>query len=470
MRSRRTAKALMALALAGGLVAGCSSGQPGAGPPPSTPKPTTLAPSTDSSASPAPPVTEAATDWPTYHHDNTRTGTAPGVPQLSGPLRQAWRANLDGAVYGQPLVVGDRILAATENDTVYALSPSNGAVLWSSHVGTPQPQSGLPCGDIDPLGMTGTMAYDQTTGLVFAVAETTGGTHTLYGFQVLTGKVAVKVDVDPPKGDPIAHQQRSALTVLNGRVYVAYGGLAGDCANYIGSVVSVTTAGTSPLSYAIPTTREAGIWAPGGAVVSNGTLLYSAGNGESTSGYDGSDSVIALSPALKRVDLFAPTTWPQDNASDLDLGSSSPVVLGPWVFVAGKRGTGYVMRSGKLGGVGGQVGEADVCKSFGGASVAANVAYLPCGDGPRALTIDASGHPSVRWHATVGANGAPVVGGGAVWVPDYDNGTLYALDQATGHVKAQLDVGGLPHFASPTLSGGTVYLGTLHGVVAVSGA
>ncbi|HEX5404230.1 MAG TPA: PQQ-binding-like beta-propeller repeat protein, partial [Pseudonocardiaceae bacterium] len=423
-----------------------------------------------SAASSVAPATEPATDWPTYHHDNTRTGTAPGVAPVSADLKRTWRATLDGAVYGQPLVVGGKILAATENDTVYALSPTNGSVLWHTHVGTPQPQNGLPCGDIDPLGITGTMAYDQPTGLVFAVAETTGGAHTLYGFDVATGKVAVRVNVDPPKGDAIAHQQRSALTVLNGRVYVAYGGLAGDCANYIGSVVSVTTAGTDRLSYAIPTTREAGIWAPGGAVVSRGNLLYSAGNGESTSGYDGSDSVIALSPTLRRVDLFAPSTWPQDNASDLDLGSSNPAVIGPWVFVAGKRGTGYAVRSDRLGGVGGEVGQAEVCKSFGGSSVVDAVAYLPCSDGPRAMTIDASGHPSVRWHAQVEANGAPVVGGGAVWVPDYDDGTLYALDQATGRVKAQLNVGGLPHFASPTLSGSSVYLGTLHGVVAVSGA
>jgi polyvinyl alcohol dehydrogenase (cytochrome) len=471
MRSQRTAKALMAVMLAGGLAAACSSGQANSALPPSTSlAPTTSAAASSAAPSSTPPITEAATDWPTYHHDNARTGTAPGIPAVGTTLRQAWQAKLDGAVYGQPLVVGGRILAATENDTVYALSPANGAVLWSTHVGSPQPRSGLPCGDIDPLGITGTMAYDQVTGLVFAVAETPGGTHTLYGFHVLSGKVAVQVVVDPPKGDPIAHQQRSALTVLDGRVYVAYGGLAGDCANYIGSVVSVTTSGTDRLSYAIPTTREAGIWAPGGAAVSNGRLLYSAGNGESTSGYDGSDSVIALSATLGRVDLFAPATWPQDNASDLDLGSASPTVLGPWVFVAGKRGTGYVMRSGKLGGVGGQAGQAEVCKSFGGSSVVGDVAYLPCADGPRAITIDGSGHPSVRWHAGVGANGAPTVGGGAVWVPDYDNGVLYALDQATGHVKAQLTVGGLPHFASPTLSGGTVYLGTLHGVVAVSGA
>lgn len=459
---------ITAALVAGGLLASCSgggsAGSAASAPPSPTPPPITAASTPASPAAGGP-----AADWPTYHRDNTRTGLAPNLPPPANP-HVAWRANLDGAAYGQPLVVGDLVLAATENDSVYALDPATGKVRWRSHVGTPQPQSGLPCGDVDPLGITGTMAYDQPTGRVFAVAETTGGGHVLYGLDVRTGKVEVRVAVEPPKGNRLAHQQRSALTVLDGRVYVAYGGLFGDCGQYVGSVVSVTTAGTGELSYAVPTTREAGIWAPGGAVVSRGNLLYSAGNGESTSGYDGSDSVIALSPALRRVDLFAPRTWPDDNANDLDLGSSSPVVLGPWVFVAGKRGTGYALRAGHLGGVGGQAGQADVCRSFGGASVAGTTAYLPCTDGPRSLTVTAAGRPVVGWHARVPANGSPTVGGGAVWVTDYDSGTLYALDQRTGAERARVAVGDLPHFASPTLSGSTAYLGTLHGVTAVAGA
>ena len=52
----------------------------------------------------ASPATVAATDWPTYHHDNARTGVAPGFPAAGIPS-VAWTAPLDGAVYGQPLVV-----------------------------------------------------------------------------------------------------------------------------------------------------------------------------------------------------------------------------------------------------------------------------------------------------------------------------------------------------------------------------
>lgn len=457
LRARRPVPALVAAVL----LAGCSLGEP------SAVAPTNTVPLTVPSIAADP---SASADWPTYHHDNARTGVGTVAPL--GTLRIGWRANLDGAVFGQPLVIGSTVLAATENDTVYALSANSGSMLWATHVGTPQPQSGLPCGDIDPLGITGTMAYDSSTGLLFAVAETNGGTHTLYGIEAATGRIAVHTPVEPPKGDRIAHQQRAALTVLNGRVYVAYGGLYGDCGDYVGSVVSVTTAGHDPVSYSVPTGREGGIWAPAGAVVANDTLLYSVGNGESTSGgYDGSDSVIALSPSsLRRTDVFAPSGWAQDNASDLDLGSASPTVLGPWVLIAGKRGTGYALRAGHLGGVGGQAGQAQVCRSFGGSAVLGDIAFLPCPDGTVAVTIGADGTPSVRWHAAAPADGSPTVGGGAVWVPDYHGGVLYALDPATGRVRARIGVGALPHFASPTLAGSAAYLGTTHGVVAVTGA
>jgi outer membrane protein assembly factor BamB len=455
-------KRVTPLVLFAALLTGCTAAAATATDPTASPS----APSTTATASGV-PTPEAVADWTTYHHDNARTGAA-NVPAPRDP-HVDWHATLDGAVYGQPLVVGGKILAATENDTVYALDAATGKVLWSTHLGTPVPRADLPCGDIDPLGITGTMVFDPASSRVFAVAESTGGLHTLAGIDLNTGALQVRVGVDPPAGDRIAHQQRAALTLLHGRVFVAYGGLAGDCANYIGSVVSVTTAGRDPLHYQIPTGREGGIWTPGGATVDGQSLLYSVGNGESTDGgYDGSDSVIALSDQLRRTDFFAPGTWADDNANDRDLGSGSPTVLGDWVFIAGKRGVGYVLRSGHLGGINGQVAQTDACASFGGSAVAAGTAYLPCPNGPIAVTIDATGKPTIRWHATVTANGAPVVGGGAVWVTDYKAGALYALRTTDGAVLAQLPVGDLPHFASPTLSGTHAYLGTMTGVSAIA--
>jgi polyvinyl alcohol dehydrogenase (cytochrome) len=467
-RSVRAA-AGVAAALAAVLLAACTDGQR----PAATPSFPAAAASASATGSPGPdpppggPVT--ADDWPTYHHDNGRSGVGAADPPATR-LTPAWQAKLDGPVYGQPLVIGDRVLAATEHDTVYALNAADGAVLWSRHVGTPVPRADLPCGNIDPLGITGTMAYDQDTGLVFALAETTGGVHTLYGVDVATGAVRLQRAAEPPRGDRLAHQQRAALTVLGGRVYIAYGGLAGDCAQYIGSVVAVPTTGSGAvLGYAIPTSREAGIWAPGGGMVIDGTLYYAVGNGESTSGFDGSDSVVALDATLHRIDFFAPATWADDNAKDLDLGSMTPAAVGGAIFIAGKRGVGYVLDPAHLGGLGGERRQGKVCAPFGGAAVSGQTLYLPCRDGTRSATVDpVSGAITVGWHGPSGAAGSPVLAGGAVWVVDYDGGLLYLLAPGTGRQVAKLAIGRAPHFASPTVSRGRGYVGTMTGVVCVT--
>ena len=49
----------------------------------------------------------------------------------------AWSADLGGAVRGQALVFGGRVVAATENNRVVALDPQSGAVLWSASLGRP---------------------------------------------------------------------------------------------------------------------------------------------------------------------------------------------------------------------------------------------------------------------------------------------------------------------------------------------
>jgi polyvinyl alcohol dehydrogenase (cytochrome) len=409
-------------------------------------------------------------DWPTYHHDNSRSGVAPKLAPL-GTLSKAWEARLDGAVYGQPLVVGSRVFVATENDTVYALKATTGQVLWSTHVGTPVPLSQLPCGNIDPLGITSTMVYDPATKLLFALAEVTGGRHFLVSIDAASGKVRERRAAEPPKGDRLAHQQRGALNLVGDRVYIPYGGLSGDCARYIGSVVALPTTGAAkPISYSIPTTREAGIWATGGGVLVGNRLIYASGNGESTTTYDGSDSVIALSRNLKLVDRFTPTTWAEDNSSDADLGSMTPAVVGDYVYANGKRGVGYTLKPYHLGGIGGQVAQTYVCPAYGGAAVSGNTVYVPCVDGPRAVTIDSSGKITIGWQAVVHGGGSPVVGGGAVWMTDTAAGTLYALDPATGVVRQSIVVGEVPHFASPTLARNHAYVGTMTGVVAIAGA
>jgi polyvinyl alcohol dehydrogenase (cytochrome) len=416
--------------------------------------------------SPPAPVIGGATDWPTYHHDAQRTGVATATPAFTG-FSAGWKAGLDGAVYGQPIVLGTTVVAATEGGSLYGLSLSTGAVLWRAHIADPIAQSQLPCGDIDPLGITGTPAYDPSDGLVLAVAETAGGHHTLAGVSLATGAIVFHRTLDPLTSTAIASQQRGAILVANGRVYVAYGGLAGDCAAYIGQVVSVASNGSgTPIAWAVPTTREGGIWAPAGPVEdTDGSILVAAGNGASDTTYDGSDSVTRLSPTLSRLDYFAPSTWANDNDNDLDLGSMSPVLVGGKVLIAGKRGTAYLLNPTHFGGVGGELSQLGVCKPFGGASVSGSTAYLPCNDGIRAVTV--SGNTmTVAWHAASNLTGPPVIASGTVYTTD-GSGSLVALSAASGATVGQFSVGSLPHFASPSLSGNWALIGTLSGVTAV---
>ena len=451
------------------LAAGCTSGGGSAG-----------------TASPSVPVVGTASgtgaDWPQFDENAARTGAAAGVP-APGKLATAWIAGLDGAVYGQPLVIGGDVIAATENDSIYALSRTTGKVVWRTHVGTPVPQADLHgCGNIFPLGITGTPVYDGANGLVYAVAEVTGYQHLLVAVDAATGTVRLRRALDDPtaSNQPGYNQQRPALAIDAGRVYAAFGGLNGDCGSYQGSLVSAPLAGTGPLTrYVVPTSREGAIWATGGPVTGpDGDLWVSVGNGAATTGdgYDGSDSVTELSPALERIAFFAPSTWPDDNAHDLDLGSTQPVLAaGGTVFIMGKSGTGYLLSASRLGGIGGQLAQQDICQAYGTAAVTGSTVYEPCSSGGlAAVDVDAATRTiKVLWRGPSGSNGTPVLGGGAVWVTQYSDsgGTLYALNQASGQVEQQIAIGqGLPHFSSLSLSGSTAYVSTLTGVTAVNGA
>src|SRR6266568_5109749 len=174
------------------LLVGCAIPPSQGSTPPALTTPLTLPPATTS-----PTSLPSSTDWTTYHRNNARTGLVENAPDPH-QLTRAWNVQLDGAVYAEPLVVGGRVIVATEGDSLYALNRNTGQVQWRTNVGSPVPLSTLPCGNIDPLGITGTPVYDPATGLVFAVAEIQGPAHILVGVDVATGQVRVRRSVDIP--------------------------------------------------------------------------------------------------------------------------------------------------------------------------------------------------------------------------------------------------------------------------------
>ncbi|HEY0870575.1 MAG TPA: PQQ-binding-like beta-propeller repeat protein, partial [Acidothermaceae bacterium] len=356
------------------------------------------------------------------------------------------KAKLDGAVYASPLVLrdseGDLVIAASENNTLYGLR-NNGSVVWSRHIGTPVNGSTLPCGNINPTGITGTPVYDPATGLVFAVAFLSGDKHLLVAVNAETGTLAWTRPVDAPGSHANVEQERGALLLSGGKVWIPYGGLNGDCGPYHGYLVGIATSGQGAAAiYQVPSSREAGIWTPAGpSADAAGHVYVSVGNSAQTNpnaAYDMGDSVIELSGTTV-VSFFAPATWATENARDLDLGTTGPVILPTGqVFVAGKNGNAYLMKQGALGGIGAKVPSIAVCTAFGGAAYNDGTIYIPCTDGVRAVHISTSAMTG-SWHAS--PSGSPIVGGGAVLTVAPSAGTLFALDPASGTTKAQVNLG-----------------------------
>ena len=412
-----------------------------------------------------------------YHRDAGHSGFDPSTPP-AGRLSVAWQARLDGKVYAATVTVGRLAIAATENNTVYGLRLSDGRAVWSTHLGTAVPGAALPCGNISPLGITGTPAYDTLTHQVFVVATTQAGSslrHTLVGIDAATGAVRTRQSVDPPGQDPLVLNQRGALALSKGRVLIPFGGHAGDCGAYRGWLVSVPVNGRGRLAYFHVGGAKAGLWQPsGGSVDSAGNVYVVSGNGVATSGaWDGSDAVLKLDPVtLRLLSYFAPSSWPQDNANDADLGSSGAALVGSKVWVQGKTSQGYLLDQGNLGGVGHPAATTgSACASqFGGAAVHGSTIYAPCTDGLRQIRVTGAGTPSPGWRAPSGVTGSPVVGGNEVWSLDVGAGVLYALAEGTGAVHGSADVGRVTRFATPTLSGDLVLVPTLAGVTAVRGA
>jgi hypothetical protein len=170
---------------------------------------------------------------------------------------QEFDGHVEGHIYAQPLywrapVAGPSlVIAATESDLVFGLDADTGHVVWRTALGHPVRRSALPCGNIDPLGITGTP-------VIVAAGLATRG----FRF------------------DPAAQNQRGALALLNGRIYVSFGGHFGDCSDYHGVVVGVGIDPPRLIGAWLTRAAKGGIWAPAGLSEAGGFLYFSTGNTE----------------------------------------------------------------------------------------------------------------------------------------------------------------------------------------------
>jgi outer membrane protein assembly factor BamB len=460
------------------LLAGCGiGGQPSRGP-------TAASASPQPSAPAAPPGTPAgAADWPTYHGDAARSGILPGAPLTgfqSASARRVWETDeLDGDVYASPILAGGVVVVATENDTVYGFdTAATGAArqVWKRHLAEPVDASSLPCGGIQPVsGITSTPVADPARDLLYVVGFVRPAQHVLFTLRLSTGEVQSSRAVDPYRESPRTHQQRGALALANGYVYIPYGGLLGDCGQYHGRVVGAPVNGGDLIQYVTSCDRECAIWAPGGPTVdASGDLWVATGNGEPFDRFTAGNAVLRLPPTLGQPkDSFAPRDWAELSRSDQDLGSISPILLdNGLLWSSGKGSTGYLLRRDRLGGVGGQAFSGAVCPTYSSAISVGSMVYVACPFDGRlmALRVDAA-RPSFSqaWQTRRNAPGGPIFAFGALWVIDTGSGTLAALDPQTGKQLFSLaGSGDTPHFVTPAAGTGHVYAARGRRLVAVS--
>jgi outer membrane protein assembly factor BamB len=218
-----------------------------------------------------------------------------------------------------------------------------------------------------------------------------------------------------------------------------------------------------------------------------GDLYVATGNGSSSnvSDFDEGNSVVELSPTLQRLGIWAPSNWVQLNDQDWDLGSGGPVQVPgtSLLFVAGKPSSagsvGYLVSEGHLGGIGhgaysgplcpgGGVFGADASDVLGPGQNARTLIYAACGSGTEAVQVTTS-PPAFRrvWAPSTGSpNGPPIVAGGVVWALDWDNGELYGMNPANGHVLVRRSTASLEHFATPAVGDGMLFVPAQGGVEA----
>ena len=381
---------------------------------------------------------------------------------------------MDAAVYASPLIFNGRVIVATENNTLYSINLNSGTVFWKTHLGTPVNASTLPCGNIGPItGITGTPVIDPQSGRIYVVAFLAGLVHKLFTLDAIDGSVLSQRVVDPPGSSAAVEQQRGALSLGSGYVYVTLGGLFGDCGPYHGYVIGVPLAGGANVIYRTPAARESGIWSPMGATVSaSGTVYVTIGNGSETSSFAYSNSVLQLSPDLKVQAFFAPSNWASLDATDTDLGSVGVTLLpdiGRLVSI-GKEGVVYLLDASRPGGIGGQIAAQHVCNgAWGGTAWLGSTVFMPCADALVAVSVT-PGSFSVAWRNGQARLASPIVAGGAVWAIDVDTTTLFALTPSTGAVLYQLRLNGGQHFNTPAATEGYVVVPAGNKIVAVATA
>jgi hypothetical protein len=287
-------------------------------------------------------------------------------------------ATFSGAMWASPLYLqngpngkGVFFVATTGND-VLALDETTGATVWKHNVGSAPSQSGAGCGNIKPIGIISTGVIDESARILYVAGGV--GTNSIMDHQIH----ALSVDDGSEKSGwpfsvskvtspatafmPPPQNQRSALSLVGGTVYVAYGGHIGDCGAYHGWVVGVNASDPTKFGGWATGGQGEGIWgAAGMASDGNGVFALTGNNTQRVTTHLDSEEAVRITGLGTLADSFYASGWQSMDSGDADLGASNPVYVelpgatpSKILAVVSKDGHLYLLDAGALGGKGGQ--------------------------------------------------------------------------------------------------------------------
>ncbi len=368
------------------------------------------------------------------------------------------------------------------------------------------------------VGIMGTPAIDLSTSTIYVSVKTkevsgtsTSYVHRLHALDIATGQEkfngpAVISGTYPSSTglvnfNSLNEVQRPGLLLANGNVYVAFGsnGCDKQARGWVFAYnASDLTQQAGVLSLEPNQSYGASIWMSGSGLAADdaGNVYFSTANGlldAYAGGTDYGDSVVKLSPtnASSVADYFAPSDQGVLYTNDLDLGSGGVVLLpdqpGPVtheLVTVGKEGTIYLLNRDNLGEYN-PAGDFQIVQEIpsaigemqGSGALWNNTVYFSGkSDTIKAFSLAnglLSTEPTMQskliqpmGSPTISANGT---GNGLLWLIRSQSGGNGILSAFNAYTLGELynttqnttrdAVGTVPHFATPTVANGRVYVG-----------
>lgn len=344
----------------------------------------------------------------TQHNDNTRSGLNNRETVLttsnvnSKQFGKLFTLQTDDQVYAQPLVVGNLnigngthnvLFIATLNNTIYAFDADNGTLYWEKNFTFPnmRPPKNTDmtgaCGggyqDFSMnIGIVGTPVIDTTTQTIYFVARSTNGINYmqhLHAVNIINGAempgspVQITATYSGNGDGSVNNQihfdaqrqnQRQALTLVNGIVYISYSSHC-DWGPYHGWILGydAKTLLQQIVYNNTPDGYSGGIWESGmGPSADNlGNLYVVTGNGSEGVGNDPTnprnraESAMKLSPVGSTLNVssyFTPSNYVYLDTTDLDYGSMGAFLIpnSNFFFTGCKDGNLYLLNKDNMGG------------------------------------------------------------------------------------------------------------------------